>query len=687
MNYTLTDFKGRYYSMPRIISDFLSDAEMMVFAQIYSASKKCLSDGDILVSQRQLRKLSKMGWRKVSNCIDTLRELNFLETSVKCRGTSIFRIKWDEIGQLEQFARDLTYDGVLELRSLCINENGIVPFSELTKKEKAIVSEKFKYIKGEDDDYAGERGQNQTATTVVTDEENPNTPTATICAKIAEMVAVAPNDKISSATILTNIAQMVADELGEEDTTATILTNIAEMVAVRTASATTVVTDVPNDNLPSATISTKSAQMVTDRQYQNTPSVTTMVAVACNPSSHFIEKDGENYRLNVLLSNAEALLLDALGAQMVAVELLTPETATISAKTVTTFAKTATTVVTQYKNNKYIKNQGKRSFPYIGEENKKENDFNSGLEDDFGNEPEILSSEDEWEKVIGKDEEPSSNESKTEDDVALPSRTEMENKKIRDWFGSANKQLPAYSSSEFDSIFSNPQFNNDEESRLIRQVWASFQYEEEEENLVPAKEVIRNILNGLQELQQEDENFSLTQQDAANIFSFDLKEQDGEFYCDINPKKVKMLIQEKEQDETSRREKKRNMRHGDGERMAIRTYVDCIKEIGNKRGWETLSAAEIVIYLLAKESGQYKDTFVKKAWLELKIKEWAEQYKTKKLSVEIFNRVCDGLQKRGDRVNIRPTTLFVDFVLGINIDTNQESDAERLYNKRMTEQQ
>lgn len=150
MKYSLTDFKGRFHTMPNVLLDFLPCDMYMVLAQIYVASRDVLYDGKIKVSRNALAKVSGLNRRTVAKCIEKLEQLNLLSSNSENRQSILYSINWEEIYEIEKFYKDINFDGECVARNMCLLQNPCVPFSSLNTSELNRIKDNYQYFCEED---------------------------------------------------------------------------------------------------------------------------------------------------------------------------------------------------------------------------------------------------------------------------------------------------------------------------------------------------------------------------------------------------------------------------------------------------------------------------------------------------------------------------------------------------------
>ena len=300
MEYTLNNFTGRYHSIPSVLLDFLPSSEYMVLALIYSSSRKCMSNDKIICSQNVLEKRAGMGRRKVKACIDNLKCLNLLDILINTDKSMSFIINWKEVYALDNFAARVSYTGMSEMKELCFQKNNITPFSDVPEEQKQKIAEAHPFVRGA---VKCAKDVDLTAPAEIT------APSAVKIAQLAQMTALGVEQNWDVPTLL----HKYAAEFGDNSLGAVILTKLAQMTAPL----------LQNKGL-GAVILTKSAEMTaptTETGAVKRANCAQMTAPLCNEASHFFTKTGGSYTLNVVLSNAERLLVDLIDPNSIEVNL------------------------------------------------------------------------------------------------------------------------------------------------------------------------------------------------------------------------------------------------------------------------------------------------------------------------------------------------------------------------------
>ena len=253
--------------------------------------------------------------------------------------------------------------------------------------------------------------------------------------------------------------------------------------------------------------------------------------------------------------------------------------------------------------------------------------------------------------------------------------------KILEWFNSRDLSFPDLSSSDFETIINLPDFADNDFDMAIREVWGYLQYDEDSpDNYIPVeyfKDILYRAWNDLKTINPD---FSLSEQDMKNIFGFDVKMQNGEPVCYVTPSKIKNI----NQSPSSSRKIKRK---GVEDRTSRLIFLESIRQVAEK-DTNMLTDAEYAIWLMIefvkeRESNQQpRPSEVTKAVYEDLLKRFSNE---SKVSVEDLRTLWKELPQK-NTVKLHPQQLSVDKIINYNVQVNQASDVEELYNKKMAEQ-
>ena len=253
--------------------------------------------------------------------------------------------------------------------------------------------------------------------------------------------------------------------------------------------------------------------------------------------------------------------------------------------------------------------------------------------------------------------------------------------KILEWFNSRDLSFPDLSSSDFETIINLPDFADNDFDMAIREVWGYLQYDEDSPgNYIPAeyfKDILYRAWNDLKTINPD---FSLSEQDMKNIFGFDVEMQNGEPVCYVTPSKIKNI----NQSPSSSRKIKRK---GVGDRTSRLIFLESLRQVAEK-DTNMLTDAEYAIWLMIefvkeRESNQQpRPSEVTKAAYEDLLKRFSNE---SKVPVEDLRTLWKELPQK-NTVKLHPQQLSVDKIISYNVQVNQASDVEELYNKKMAEQ-
>ncbi len=253
--------------------------------------------------------------------------------------------------------------------------------------------------------------------------------------------------------------------------------------------------------------------------------------------------------------------------------------------------------------------------------------------------------------------------------------------KILEWFNSRDLSFPDLSSSDFETIINLPDFADNDFDMAIREVWGYLQYDEDSpDNYIPVeyfKDILYRAWNDLKTINPD---FSLSEQDMKNIFGFDVKMQNGEPVCYVTPSKIKNI----NQSPSSSRKIKRK---GVEDRTSRLIFLESLQQVAEK-DTNMLTDAEYAIWLMIefvkeRESNQQpRPSEVTKAAYEDLLKRFSNE---SKVPVEDLRTLWKELPQK-NTVKLHPQQLSVDKIISYNVQVNQASDVEELYNKKMAEQ-
>ena len=253
--------------------------------------------------------------------------------------------------------------------------------------------------------------------------------------------------------------------------------------------------------------------------------------------------------------------------------------------------------------------------------------------------------------------------------------------KILEWFNSRDLSFPDLSSSDFETIINLPDSADNDFNMAIREVWGYLQYNEDSSgNYIPVeyfKDILYRAWNDLKTINPD---FSLSEQDMKNIFGFDVEIQNGEPVCYVTPSKIKNINQ-------SPSPSRKIKRKGVEDRTSRLIFLESIRQVAEK-DTNMLTDAEYAIWLMIefvkeRESDQRpRPSEVTKAAYDDLLKRFSDE---SKVPVEDLRTLWKELPQK-NTVKLHPQQLSVDKIINYNVQVNQASDVEELYNKKMAEQ-
>lgn len=263
----------------------------------------------------------------------------------------------------------------------------------------------------------------------------------------------------------------------------------------------------------------------------------------------------------------------------------------------------------------------------------------------------------------------------------LPSKNDW----VRAWFDSRDFSLPVLSSSDFEQIISQPKFRDGDEDEIIRYVWDSINFSEMEEMddyrfpAIELKRIIEYAWTERKEIKGDD--MTLSEQDAKNIFGFDLEEQAGELFCIIASSKLRDISC------TTKENPVHTRIRNEQDRKSRISFIDSIQEVADI-DIEKLSAAEYATLLMVDyvkeraENGQARpDEITKTQYREL-LKDWAQTANVPESDLKLLWKE---IPQKG-RVRLSYMQLLPDKIFKYNHEHDDCMDVEELYNKKMAEE-
>ena len=263
----------------------------------------------------------------------------------------------------------------------------------------------------------------------------------------------------------------------------------------------------------------------------------------------------------------------------------------------------------------------------------------------------------------------------------LPSKNDW----VRAWFDSRDFSLPVLSSSDFEQIISQPKFRDGDEDEIIRYVWDSINFSEMEEMddyrfpAIELKRIIEHAWTERKEIKGDD--MTLSEQDAKNIFGFDLEEQAGELFCIIASSKLRDISC------TTKENPVHTRIRNEQDRKSRISFIDSIQEVADI-DIEKLSAAEYATLLMVDyvkeraENGQARSDEITKTQYRELLKDWAQTANVPESDLKLLWKE---IPQKG-RVRLSYMQLLPDKIFKYNHEHDDCMDVEELYNKKMAEE-
>ena len=261
-----------------------------------------------------------------------------------------------------------------------------------------------------------------------------------------------------------------------------------------------------------------------------------------------------------------------------------------------------------------------------------------------------------------------------------------------------NLELPKMTYTEFQSIINDPKFNNTETDRLIQYVWKEIEPEENDEDeleerskddIIPVSLFNKILFEAWSELKDELPDFSLTEEDAKNIFGFEVVDMGEEFGYRIDSSFIRNIHQLSEYEEM-RREKADNLQFSRMEnRMAREFFVESLIEIADKDINQLTDMEYAVLRLddfVSEREKNKMPRFDEITAIQMGdlIEDTANEAKVSKIALK---RLCRAFKKKPNSLvaRIRISALDFEAVFAYNREVGQDSVVEELLNKKLAD--
>ena len=261
-----------------------------------------------------------------------------------------------------------------------------------------------------------------------------------------------------------------------------------------------------------------------------------------------------------------------------------------------------------------------------------------------------------------------------------------------------NLELPKMTYTEFQSIINDPKFNNTETDRLIQYVWKEIEPEENDEDeleerskddIIPVSLFNKILFEAWSELKDELPDFSLTEEDAKNIFGFEVVDMGEEFGYRIDSSFIRNIHQLSEYEEM-RREKADNLQFSRMEnRMAREFFVESLIEIANNDINQLTDMEYAVLRLddfVSEREKNKMPRFDEITAIQMNdlIEDTAKEAEVSEIALK---QLCRAFKRRPNSpvARIRISALDFEAVFAYNHEVGQDSVVEELLNKKLAD--
>lgn len=186
---------------------------------------------------------------------------------------------------------------------------------------------------------------------------------------------------------------------------------------------------------------------------------------------------------------------------------------------------------------------------------------------------------------------------------------EEKNNSLKAYFEDRDLTYPILDYETFkDDYFQEPSEEDDDVMRMVKQVWPQLEYEQGDTCLqyITFYDFYRILYNSWEELKLRFEDFELSEQEAKNIFGFEIVEHEGCYQLLISPYKLRDVLSNHKEGEPApltEAQKKIQEMYKYGDRSARSYFRTCLLEYIDKdeKNLDLLTSAEYLIYIMAAE--------------------------------------------------------------------------------------
>lgn len=156
-------FQNQWKCIPYSMSAITNADEFLILFHILRRSRDYTENKPSLITRHTLKAVAGFGLRRVDGAILSLQKLNLLHV-VDCKSNKkAYKINWEEVQFIHNYASKIPDSRWCELKELCINEDEIVPLSSIEKDKLDRIVEKyasqFNAERAESDDAVSEMEQ------------------------------------------------------------------------------------------------------------------------------------------------------------------------------------------------------------------------------------------------------------------------------------------------------------------------------------------------------------------------------------------------------------------------------------------------------------------------------------------------------------------------------------------------
>jgi hypothetical protein len=269
------------------------------------------------------------------------------------------------------------------------------------------------------------------------------------------------------------------------------------------------------------------------------------------------------------------------------------------------------------------------------------------------------------------------------------------------WVEFRDLSLPSFSEYEVQKIMDNPRYYDSDSDKLIRSVledlqgndeedeqgepeWENSQDEIQNKNIVPVEHFQKILYNVWSDLKEADENFSISEEQAKNIFGFDVVELGNEFGFVISTSKIKNI---EAVGELPERRSKKKIRASRNDRQSFMCFKDAVDEI-SYNSVNDLTPAEYVIVCIDELAASQKekgiprpDTIAKGIFSDYLVK-WSEEAG---MSLDDMKELVKELPLRGNMITLSPQRISVEKIFDYNHAHGDESKVEPLWKSKLAD--